>query len=105
VYVDGDKLTDNFLERYLKGTDWRKISLQKDLEKVLAEVDGAKQVMFLASPYYAEKILKMRPERKSDIIIPNHANICCGVGICGACSYTDEDGVTVRRCKITERQL
>ncbi|MBQ4649618.1 MAG: hypothetical protein IJB73_02830 [Firmicutes bacterium] len=105
VYIDSDKLTDAFLETYMGDREYEKISLQHNLEKLLPVIDRCPQIMFLASPYYTEKILQMRPERKSDIIIPNHANICCGVGICGACSYTDEDGVTVRRCKITERQL
>lgn len=103
VYIDGDKLSDGFLEDYLGGIEYGRMSLAGRFEKALDLTDDAKQLMFLASPYYIEKFLQMRPERKDDIIIPNHANICCGIGICGACSYTDKDGVTVRRCKITER--
>lgn len=106
IFVDTDKLTDGFIEEYLGDKLYKKVSLQNDMEKIMKEIDTAgpaEQIMFLASPYYTEKILQMRPGRINDIIIPNHANICCGVGICGACSYTDKDGVTVRRCKITER--
>ena len=108
VFVDTDKLTDGFVEEYLVGKVYKKVSLQTDMDFLLKEIDDASpatQLMFLASPYYTEKIFEMRPELKSDIIVPNHANICCGVGICGACSYTDKDGVTVRRCKITERLI
>ena len=97
VMADCDKLTEDFMREY--AGDYAVVSLSSDLEQVATAIDKFRQVMFLASPYYTEKILQMRPERKDDIITVNHANICCGVGICGACSYTDEKGVTVRRCK------
>lgn len=99
LLVDDDKLTEDFLADYLADCSWEKVSLTEDEEKILAAIDGADQVMLLASPYYTERFLGMRPERKGDIITANHANMCCGAGICGACSYTDKDGVTVRRCK------
>ena len=99
LLVDNDKLTEDFLADYLADCSWEKVSLTEDEEKILAAIDGADQVMLLASPYYTERFLGMRPERKGDIITANHANMCCGAGICGACSYTDKDGVTVRRCK------
>ena len=99
LLVDDDKLTEDFLADYLADCFWEKVSLTEDEEKILAAIDGADQVMLLASPYYTERFLGMRPERKGDIITANHANMCCGAGICGACSYTDKDGVTVRRCK------
>ena len=99
LLVDDDKLTEEFLVDYLADCSWEKVSLAGDEQKILAAIDGAAQVMLLASPYYTERILGMRPDRKDDIITANHANMCCGVGICGACSYTDKDGETVRRCR------
>ena len=102
LLVDDDKLTEDFLADYLADCSWEKVSLTEDEEKILAAIDGADQVMLLASPYYTERFLGMRPERKGDIITANHANMCCGTGICGACSYTDKDGLTVRRCKCVD---
>ena len=99
LMVDDDKLAEDFLVNYLSDCPWEKVSLAGDEQKILAAIDGAAQVMLLASPYYTERILGMRPDRKDDIITANHANMCCGAGICGACSYTDKDGVTVRRCR------
>lgn len=99
LMVDDDKLTEDFLVDYLADCPWEKVSLAEDEQKILAAIDEAAQVMLLASPYYTERILGMRPDRKDDIITANHANMCCGAGICGACSYTDKDGVTVRRCR------
>ncbi len=103
LIIDDDKLSEDFLKTYLNEKNYEEISLYNEFDKLLPKIDSYSQIMFLASPYYTEKILRLRPERKDDIIIPNHANICCGVGICGACSYTDADGVTVRKCKCTER--
>ena len=101
LMIDGDKLTEDFLQEYV-GTDYEQICLGDEMDRAAAAIDSYSQVMFLASPYYTEKILEMRPERKDDIITANHANMCCGVGICGACSCTDKDGVAVRRCKCRE---
>lgn len=111
LLVDTEKLTDDFLKEYLNGcrgvgtdTDsvgfsWKRISLAEDTAKITSAIDDSSQIMLLASPYYTEKYSGLRPERKDDIITANHANMCCGAGICGACSFTDADGVTVRRCK------
>ena len=38
-------------------------------------------------------------KEKEQLIIPNPANLCCGTGLCGSCSHTDKDGLTVRLCK------
>ena len=99
IMADDEKLSRVFLEKYMGGTKYETVSLAHDEEKILSAMDGARTIMLLVSPYYVERFLRLRPERKDDIIIPNHANMCCGAGVCGACSYTDKDGVTVRRCK------
>ena len=102
LLVDDDKLKEDFLVDYLADCPWEKVSLAEDEGKILDAIDEAAQVMLLASPYYTERFLGMRLERKDDIITANHANMCCGAGICGACSYTDKYGVTVRRCRCVD---
>ena len=99
LLVDDDKLAEDFLADYLADCSWEKVSLAEDEAKILDAIDEADQMLLLASPYYTERFLGMRPERKGDIITANHANMCCGAGICGACSFTDKDGVTVLRCR------
>ena len=98
LLIDADKLTEDFLEEYLRDS-WERVSLAEDTEKIISAIDDSSQIMLLASPYFTEKYSGLRPERKGDIITANHANMCCGAGICGACSFTDADGITVRRCK------
>lgn len=105
VLADAEKLTEDFIRDHIEAGEGRcsleMVNLAEEEQKVLASVDEATQIMLLASPYYTERFLGMRPGRKNDIITANHANMCCGGGICGSCSYTDKDGVTVRRCKCT----
>ena len=98
LLIDEDKLTEDFLEEYLRDS-WERVSLAEDTEKIISAIDDSSQIMLLASPYFTEKYSGLRPGRKGDIITANHANMCCGAGICGACSFTDADGITVRRCK------
>ena len=98
LLIDTDKLTEDFLEEYLRDS-WERVSLAEDTEKIISAIDDSSQIMLLASPYFTEKYSGLRPGRKGDIITANHANMCCGAGICGACSFTDADGITVRRFK------
>lgn len=101
ILIDTDKLTDDFLEEYLENS-WERVSLAEDTEKIISAIDDSSQIMLLASPYYTEKYSGLRSGRKGDIITANHANMCCGAGICGACSFTDAAGTTVRRCKCVQ---
>ncbi len=104
---------------------WQPIRLASEMPKAMAMLRENEQTLFLASPYYAAQAKKAfaacctigcaaqhassscsctsaahdRQAQAHCLLLPNHANICCGVGICGACSETDADGVTVRKCK------
>lgn len=80
--------------------------LEEIIKNILADCEYCKNntgknpnIFLMVSPYYKDIIINKCGFDENDIIAPNHANMCCGEGICGACSYTDKDGVTVRRCK------
>lgn len=55
-------------------------------------------VMALTSPYYANHIQRAVGREKT-ILRPTEGNMCCGEGICGACTEVDPWGRTVRNCK------
>ena len=59
-------------------------------------------IFLMLSPYYCRLLAERFDLDLAQVIYPNHANICCGLGLCGACSHTDADGVTVRACKCSE---
>ena len=55
-------------------------------------------VLALTSPYYAGHIQRAVGKNKT-ILRPTEGNMCCGEGICGACTEVDAYGRTIRNCK------
>ena len=127
--LTADFLADYLKTQDGKPIPWQPIRLASEMERAAALIAESRQTLFLASPYYAAQAkkaflksaafdgaarvqhstcgLKTREDaisqaRNRCLLLPNHANICCGIGICGACSETDGDGVTVRKCKCVQ---
>ena len=114
VYLDDESLPEAFLEEYLLGQVFETIRLnrERDLERMKrrlqkhirtgcgAEAPPAQAAMVLVSPYFIERLTEdLTTDEKERLIMPNPANLCCGTGLCGSCSHTDPDGLTVRLCK------
>ena len=127
--LTADFLTDYLKTQEGQSIPWQPIRLASEMERAAALIAESRQTLFLASPYYAAQAkkaflksaafdgaarvqhsacgLKDREDAISQaqnrcLLLPNHANICCGIGICGACSETDGDGVTMRKCKCVQ---
>lgn len=127
--LTADFLTDYLRTQEGQSIPWQPIRLASEMERAAALIAESRQTLFLASPYYAAQAkkaflksaafdgaarvqhstcgLKDREDAISQaqnrcLLLPNHANICCGIGICGACSETDGDGVTMRKCKCVQ---
>ena len=109
-YLDSRKLPEKFVFDFFGGMDFEKVSLQNDVEAVGRKIrkdyeyclncsTERPNMMFMTSPYFVQRISEEAQIPMRQIIFPNHANMCCGEGICGACSHTDNDGTTVRACK------
>ena len=127
--LTADFLTDYLKTQDGRPIPWQPIRLASEMERAAVLIAESRQTLFLASPYYAAQAKKaflkstasdgaarvqdsncglkdrenaISQARNRCLLLPNHANICCGIGICGACSETDGDGVTVRKCKCTQ---
>lgn len=127
--LTADFLTDYLRTQDGQSIPWQPIRLASEMERAAALIAESRQTLFLASLYYAAQAkkaflksaafdgaarvqdstcgLKDREDAISQVqnrclLLPNHANICCGIGICGACSETDGDGVTMRKCKCVQ---
>ncbi len=127
--LTADFLTDYLKTQEGQLIPWQPIRLASEMERAAMLIAESRQTLFLASPYYAAQAkkaflksaafdgaarvqdstcgLKDREDaisqaRNRCLLLPNHANICCGIGICGACSETDGDGVTMRKCKCVQ---
>jgi hypothetical protein len=73
--------------------------LTDDFEYCLKNTGRTPNVFLMVSPYFAEYIMENSKIDKNKVMLANHSNMCCGMGICGSCSYVDEAGKTVRKCK------
>ncbi|MDD4377983.1 MAG: hypothetical protein PHH48_07600 [Eubacteriales bacterium] len=102
-FIDTEKITLDFMKDYfgklpvenLYYIDFRKH--QSLIETLIRqEKDNRTNFFALASPYYSEIIEDAAGGR---VVKPNHANMCCGEGICGACTFVDAFGRTVHSCK------
>ena len=113
LYIDKSKLTREFEGEYLADLQYEEADLTCRAEETAAKIlnsyefcvdnTGRKpNLMLMVSPYFADKLIKLLNIDEKEIILPNHSNMCCGDGICGACSHTDENGITVRGCKCFE---
>lgn len=105
-YLDDEGLPEPFVKEYLDGTPYEQISLrkaetQRHLHQLISrKTEEGKLVLLLVSPYYADLLTDGLSKRQQALVIrPNPANLCCGMGICGSCSHTDSEGVTVKLCK------
>ena len=127
--LTADFLTDYLKTQDGQPIPWQPIRLASEMDRAAVLIAESRQTLFLASPYYAAQAKKaflksaafdgaarvqhstcglkdrevaISQARNRCLLLPNHANICCGIGICGACSETDGDGVTVRKCKCAQ---
>lgn len=109
-YVDGHKLPQSFVEEHLNEFEWEGVNLQASWKEVAGKVQQdynyclkgtgtPPNVFFMVSPYFEKLLLENISVDRDRILTPNHSNMCCGEGLCGACSHTDSCGTTVRGCK------
>lgn len=75
----------------------------KDLTRLKEEIASGEYdcIAVFASDYYINLTGEMAEETgfKGKIAVSNNFNICCGEGICGACSVAGKKGETVKLCK------
>lgn len=100
LYADLDKVGYDFFRDYFGDLPVNAIEIcdftQIDFRKI--DTSPRNNVFALSSPYYVEQIRGNFNENQP-LVYPVYGNICCGEGICGACTHNDESGRTIRRCK------
>lgn len=107
IIIDPDKICTQVIWDYLHPFAADKVhiqSLQECLDSTLQDKiteGGYTVVAVLASDYYIEEIRKIisRLPVPPEFIHSNNANICCGEGVCGACSCVDSSGNVHKKCK------
>lgn len=101
LYVDIDKVGFDFFKDYFGDLPVSSIHVKDFAGDGLCSMEemGTNEkinVFSLTSPYYADKVEASAGKK---IVRPTKGNMCCGEGVCGACTYDDETGKTIHRCK------
>lgn len=104
LYVDLDKIGQDFFLDYFGDLPASAVEVRQFAWEGLCQLDEAEKtalreagnIFALASPYYVRQI---QQAFGSKVVRPTEGNMCCGEGVCGACTCSDEEGRTIRRCK------
>lgn len=100
LVIDPEKITAGFIEEMIHV----KKTLMPLSEVPAYGAEGYDKVFILASDHYID-VLTARlnvPEHK--LIYSNNFHMCCGEGVCGACSYVDEKGAVKKMCKCRQKE-
>lgn len=104
VIADNFRLEEDFSKDYFEKLNILPINKnfknEKDLNdiKVLAKEGNYDSVVIFTSNKYIA-IFEELLEDKNDYAVLNNSNMCCGEGICGSCSYVNDDGEVIKMCK------
>lgn len=69
------------------------------------DVGNYDKIAILASDYYIAKLAEKFNIPPDKLIFSNNFRMCCGEGICGACSHTDASGNTYKMCKCRQADV
>lgn len=111
MIVDREKISEDLMGDYLEegnGTiKFMNLNEEKHRSEI-GEILNHKQyegVVLLASDHFLDLIGNIVRENlpQAKLAISNNFRMCCGEGICGACTITDKDGKTFKMCKCNKK--
>lgn len=105
--IDKEKICDEFITDYLNIREGviRYLSLanETDLNYLmdLLTREEYENVVILTSDYYRGLLTPLIKQTlpSAKLSWGNNIRICCGEGVCGSCTITDNDGRTIKLCK------
>lgn len=70
------------------------------IQKIMVD-EAYQSVLVLASDYFVETLSSLAKSILYNVAVgvSNNCHICCGEGLCGACTCLDKNGNTIRMCK------
>lgn len=92
--VDLDKINQELVNDYLQGCQVNSIRYVHLSEDFVCP-EGYDAIMLAASEHYIRTIPLCAPKK----IYSNNFCMCCGEGVCGACTMVDENGNSHKMCK------
>ena len=101
--VSEEMFEDNMRECMEKSGDninLRKVPLQEIIPSLSEEKAAVyDRIILLASDYYIRTIAEKMEVPYHKLVFSNNFRMCCGEGICGACSHVDSAGKVSKMCK------
>ncbi|NLY70356.1 MAG: hypothetical protein GX076_01520 [Clostridiales bacterium] len=107
LVIDREKVSEDLIADYLGEGEGiiKYMNLadqidQKELKDLLIR-ENYDTVIILASDHFIKLIAKMVKDTipQAKLAVSNNFNICCGEGVCGACSVVNSKGQTFKMCK------
>ncbi|WZL74929.1 sulfide/dihydroorotate dehydrogenase-like FAD/NAD-binding protein [Clostridiaceae bacterium 35-E11] len=105
--MDSGKINHIFIDDYIKDLDIEKVVLNlrdQGERKIMTEIlkNGNYDLVYSGGSdrlhgMIANEIKNLGMQTKH--IITNNSEMCCGEGICGACSYQSRNGKVIKMCK------
>ncbi|MEG0830325.1 MAG: hypothetical protein RSD88_08225 [Anaerovoracaceae bacterium] len=98
--IDQDKINQEFVNDYLIDIPAKSITYE-DLSQGISGIKAEDYdvIMILASDYYIDSIKEKLSIPWSKLAYSNNYHMCCGEGICGACTMVDSRGESHKMCK------
>jgi hypothetical protein len=105
--IDPEKISEDLICDFFGEGEgiikYRNLSQEGSIEELLEQIgkESYDAVLLLTSDYFLQEIgTRIRSQfPKTHIATSNNFHICCGEGVCGACSMTNSQGETFKMCK------
>jgi NAD(P)H-flavin reductase len=113
LIIDMEKISEDLIADYLgegEGTirfmQLNEEGYREDMGDIL-EKEQYDIVVLLTSDYFLEQIGNMVRKRlpRAELAVSNNFRICCGEGICGACTVAGKDGDWIKMCKCNTNHI
>ncbi|MBN4063074.1 MAG: hypothetical protein COA82_00905 [Alkaliphilus sp.] len=105
VIVDKGSTNTNFIKRYTKANILSdKLNLYKEegqnlIKSSLESVDYSLVLICGSNALQKEILVHVNDYDNLNVALTNNKEMCCGEGICGACTVYDSCGIPMRSCK------
>lgn len=108
MMIDTEKVTEEMVEDHLRDcmdVFGENLTLREgSIQEMMNTFNGEKaeqydRVIILTSDYYIRTIAENMELPSEKLVFCNNFRMCCGEGICGACSHVDKDGNVSKMCK------
>lgn len=101
---EGDENSPDIMMASLAEMESAEKGILKFDSRIIRAADYSR-VAILASDYYIKKTAEQMEVPADRLIFSNNFHMCCGEGVCGACSHVDDEGNVKKMCKCSQADV